>query len=190
MEVSPGPGPLRPEGCTRGEGRRRRRVPSGTRTIISLTSPLSFLSLTTALSPSPNCHITRRFPTDQSAAPTQGGAPLPEEETSATRTSTLAAICSAFFIGISSSPATLSSSSVGRMATQEEWEDLKKEVAMLKNMQRTQEQVNRAKKQEWEAEKQALEAEKRKLEYEIYDLLQVNFAMNDKLKRIRATCDE
>jgi hypothetical protein len=62
MAVSPGPGPLRPEGCTRGEGRWRRRVPSGTRVIISLTAPLSFLSLATALSPPPNCHITRRFP--------------------------------------------------------------------------------------------------------------------------------
>ncbi|KAK1647031.1 hypothetical protein QYE76_064836 [Lolium multiflorum] len=61
MEVSPGPGLLRPEGCTCGEGRRKHRVPSGTRAIISLTAPLSFLSLATALSP-PNCHITRRFP--------------------------------------------------------------------------------------------------------------------------------
>ncbi|KAK1696728.1 hypothetical protein QYE76_013425 [Lolium multiflorum] len=119
-----------------------------------------------------------------------GGAPLPEEETSATSTLTSAAICSAVFIGISTSPATSSSSSAGTMATQEEWEDLKKEVAMLKNMQRTQAQVMRAKKQEWEAEKQALEAEKRKLEYDIYDLLQVNFEIKDKLKRIKATCDE
>ena len=38
--------------------------------------------------------------------------------------------------------------------------------------------------------KKALEAEKRKLEYDIYDLLQVNFAIKDKLKRIRAICDE
>ena len=67
---------------------------------------------------------------------------------------------------------------------------MKNEVAMLKNMQRTQAQVMRAKKQEWEAERKALEAEKRKLEYDIYDLLQVNFAIKDKLKRIRAICDE
>ena len=38
--------------------------------------------------------------------------------------------------------------------------------------------------------KKALEAEKRKLEYDIYDMLQVNFAIKDKLKRIRATFDE
>ncbi|KAK1628619.1 hypothetical protein QYE76_002934 [Lolium multiflorum] len=62
MAVSPGPGLLRPQACTRGEGRRRRRVPSGTRAIITITAPLSFLSLATALSPPPNCHITRRFP--------------------------------------------------------------------------------------------------------------------------------
>jgi hypothetical protein len=34
----------------------------------------------------------------------------------------------------------------------------------------------RSKKQEWEAERKVLVAEKRKLEYDIYDLLQVNFA--------------
>ena len=65
---------------------------------------------------------------------------------------------------------------------------MKKEVAMLKNMQRTQAQVMRAKKQKWEAEKQPLEAEKRKLEYDIYDLLQVNCAIKDKRKRIKVTC--
>lgn len=58
------------------------------------------------------------------------------------------------------------------------------------NTQEYAENTNGAKKQEWEAEKQALETEKRKLEYDIYDLLQVNFAIKDKLKRIRATCEE
>ncbi|KAK1682965.1 hypothetical protein QYE76_043813 [Lolium multiflorum] len=62
MAVSPRPDPLQPEGCTRGEGRRKRRVPSGTRAIISLTAPLSFLSHVTVLSPPPNYHITRWFP--------------------------------------------------------------------------------------------------------------------------------
>jgi hypothetical protein len=38
--------------------------------------------------------------------------------------------------------------------------------------------------------KKALDAEKRKLDYDIYDVLQVNFAIKDKLKRMRATCDE
>ncbi|KAK1618660.1 hypothetical protein QYE76_024177 [Lolium multiflorum] len=73
MAVSPGPGPLRQKGCTRGEGRRSRRVPSGTRAIISLTVPLSFLSLATALSPSPNRHITRRFPSRQPICRTHAG---------------------------------------------------------------------------------------------------------------------
>jgi hypothetical protein len=40
------------------------------------------------------------------------------------------------------------------------------------------------------AQKRGLKDEKRKLEYDIYDLLQVNFAIKDKLKRIRATCEE
>jgi hypothetical protein len=62
MAVSQGQSPLRPQGCTRGEGRWRHRIPSGTRTIIRLTAPLSFPSLATALSPPPNCHITRWFP--------------------------------------------------------------------------------------------------------------------------------
>ena len=67
---------------------------------------------------------------------------------------------------------------------------MKNEVALLKNVQRTQAQVMRSKKQEWEAERKALVAEKRKLEYDIYDLLQVNFANREKLKRIRDICDE
>jgi hypothetical protein len=45
-------------------------------------------------------------------------------------------------------------------------------------------------KQEWEVERKVLEAEKRNLEYDIYDLLHVNFAIKNKLKRIRAICDE
>ena len=61
---------------------------------------------------------------------------------------------------------------------------------MLKNMHRTQAQVMRFKKQKWEAERKALVAEKRKLEYDIYDLLQVNFANRKKLKRTRAIFDE
>jgi hypothetical protein len=65
MAVSLEPGLLWPEGCTCGEGRRKRRIPSGTRAIISLTTHLSFLSLATSLSPPPNCHITRRFPSHQ-----------------------------------------------------------------------------------------------------------------------------
>jgi predicted nucleic acid-binding protein len=67
---------------------------------------------------------------------------------------------------------------------------LKNEVALLKNVERTQAQVMRSKKQELKAERNALMAKKRKLEYDIYDMLQVNFAIKDKLKRIMATCDE
>ncbi|KAK1613086.1 hypothetical protein QYE76_036759 [Lolium multiflorum] len=73
MAVSPGPGPLWPESCTRGEGRRRRRILSGTRAIISLTAPLSYLSLVTAVSPPPNCHITRRFPSRRPIRRTDAG---------------------------------------------------------------------------------------------------------------------
>ncbi|KAK1651368.1 hypothetical protein QYE76_069173 [Lolium multiflorum] len=222
MAVFPGSGPLRPEGCKRGEGRQRRRVPSGTRAIISLTAPLSFLSLATALSPPPNYHITRRFPsrrpirrTDAGRSTATGGGYVGDEDLDIGRNllcrphrhlvfvrdlkiifyrknggndpsfSPSYSFCSNMpFSGISDDM------HIRSAKTQEEWEDLKKEVAMLKNMQRTQAQVMRAKKQEWEAEKQALEAEKRKLDYDIYDLLQVNFAIKDKLKRIRATCEE
>jgi hypothetical protein len=55
-------------------------------------------------------------PADQSAGPPYGGAPVPEEETSARSTATSTASCSAVFIGISTSPVTSSSSSVGTMA--------------------------------------------------------------------------
>jgi hypothetical protein len=69
-------------------------------------------------------------------------------------------------------------------------DELNNEVVMLKNVQRTQAQVLRSNKHEWEAERKELVDEKRKLEYDIYDMLQVNFANKEKLKRIRAICDE
>jgi hypothetical protein len=117
MAVSPGPDPLRPEACTRGEGRWRRRVPSATCAIVAspLPSPFSHSR--------PHSHLPQTVtspggspPADQSTAPTHGGAPLSKEETSATRTSTSAAIWSPVLIGISSSPETSSSSSAARMA--------------------------------------------------------------------------
>jgi hypothetical protein len=68
---------------------------------------------------------------------------------------------------------------------------------MLENVQRTQAQVIRSKKHEWEAEREALLAkkqglkdEKRKLEYAIYDLLKLGDVNKEKIKRIRAICDE
>jgi hypothetical protein len=51
--------------------------------------------------------------------------------------------------------------------------------------------------EEWGGEKEALMAEnealkedKKKLVYVVYDLLKLGFANRDKLKRIRAICDE
>ncbi|KAK1626872.1 hypothetical protein QYE76_001187 [Lolium multiflorum] len=53
----------------RGEGRRRRHVPSGTHAIIRLTAPLSFLTVTTALSPPQTVTSPGGSPSaDQSAA--------------------------------------------------------------------------------------------------------------------------
>ncbi|KAK1695316.1 hypothetical protein QYE76_012013 [Lolium multiflorum] len=75
----------------------------------SLLSPSSQLR---PHSPPPR-HITVPLPPQTP----QEGAPLPEEETSASSTATLAATCSAVFIGISSSAANSTSSSTGTMAT-------------------------------------------------------------------------
>ena len=68
---------------------------------------------------------------------------------------------------------------------------------MLKNVQRTQAQVIKANRQTWEAEREALLAEKqtlkdekKKLEYAIYDLLKLGEVNKQKIKKIRAICDE
>ena len=57
-------------------------------------------------------------------------------------------------------------------------DELRNQVSMPKNVQRTQAQVIKANRQAWEAEreaflaeKQTLKDEKKKLEYAIYDLL-------------------
>jgi hypothetical protein len=55
------PSPLSRKGCTRGKGRRKRLVPSGTRAITSLTAPLSFVSLASSLSPPQTVTSPRRF---------------------------------------------------------------------------------------------------------------------------------
>nr|XP_051216402.1 uncharacterized protein LOC127334007 [Lolium perenne] len=86
----------------------------------------------------------------------------------------------------------------------DEINELKKEVAELKQLQKTQAEVIRAKKEELEAgreawktetdalkkEKDALNEEKRKLEYMLYDQLKLSNGNKDKLKRIRKVCEE
>jgi hypothetical protein len=66
MAVSVELGPLLREDCTRGEGRRKCHVPSGTHAITSLTAPSpSSHSRPHSHPPPPNCHITRRFPSSR-----------------------------------------------------------------------------------------------------------------------------
>ena len=68
---------------------------------------------------------------------------------------------------------------------------------MLKNVQGTQATIMRARKenseeerQAWHAEKQALKDEKKKLEHAVFDLLKARAVDKEKIKRIRAICDE
>lgn len=73
---------------------------------------------------------------------------------------------------------------------EDEIADLKREVAELKQVQRSQADVMRAKGVEWEAERQALKDERRKTEHHLFDLLKLSNANKDKLKRVRAICEE
>jgi predicted nucleic acid-binding Zn-ribbon protein len=72
--------------------------------------------------------------------------------------------------------------------------ELKKELDMLKNVQRTQAEVFKAKQKTLEDERDAIKEEKKKLEYIIYDMLQqkaaVEGSVKEKLQRIKDICDE
>jgi predicted nucleic acid-binding Zn-ribbon protein len=72
--------------------------------------------------------------------------------------------------------------------------ELKKELDMLKNVQRTQAEVFKAKQKTLEDERDAVREEKKKLEYIIYDMLQqkaaVEGSVKEKLQRIKDICDE
>lgn len=74
---------------------------------------------------------------------------------------------------------------------------MEKQLAELKNVQRTQADVMKAKETAWaeekealKAEKEALKAEKKKLEYGLFDLFKVSEKNKDKLARIVAICAE
>jgi hypothetical protein len=75
-----------------------------------------------------------------------------------------------------------------------ELEELKQELGMLKNVQRTQAKVFKAKQKTLEDERDAVKEEKKKLEYIIYEMLQqkaaVEVSVKEKLKRIKDICDE
>jgi TolA-binding protein len=55
---------------------------------------------------------------------------------------------------------------------EDELEAMKKEVAELRQMQRTQADILQARKKEWDAEREALKEEKNKLEYDMYEMLE------------------
>ncbi|CAM0942860.1 unnamed protein product [Alopecurus aequalis] len=69
-------------------------------------------------------------------------------------------------------------------------EELRSEVAMLKNVQKSQAEVMKAKEKNWAEEKDALKAEKKKVEYMLFDLLKVSECNKEKLKKIKSICDE
>jgi hypothetical protein len=72
----------------------------------------------------------------------------------------------------------------------DELEQLRKEVAELKQVQKTQANMMKANKMDWEKERRQLKEEKRKVEYALYDLVQVNSVNKDKVERITAICNE
>jgi hypothetical protein len=54
---------------------------------------------------------------------------------------------------------------------EDELEAMKKEVAELRQMQKTQADILQARKKEWDAEGEALKEEKNKLEYVMYEMV-------------------
>ena len=65
-----------------------------------------------------------------------------------------------------------------------------KQVLELKLVQRRQDGVMKEKEQQWDKEKRELKNEKKKLEYKLFDLFKANNANKDKIKRMKAICDE
>ena len=48
----------------------------------------------------------------------------------------------------------------------------------------------KARQQKWDEEKEVLKEEKKRLEFSLFDLFNANNGNKDKLKRIKAICDE
>ncbi|CAM0877693.1 unnamed protein product [Alopecurus aequalis] len=67
---------------------------------------------------------------------------------------------------------------------------LRAELVMRKNLQMTQAEVMKGKQKAWDEEKEAMRQENKKLEYNLYDLLKVTDGNKQKLKSIKAICDE
>jgi len=71
-----------------------------------------------------------------------------------------------------------------------ELEALKKEVTMLKHVQKSQADIMKVKQGKWDEEKVALKAEKNKLEHVLYDLFNFTDGLKKKVKKIKELCDE
>ena len=67
---------------------------------------------------------------------------------------------------------------------------LQSKLAELQEVHRSQAAVLKAKQQKWDEEKEVLKEEKKNVEYMLFDLLKLSDANKDKLKRIKAICDE
>jgi len=75
-------------------------------------------------------------------------------------------------------------------ALKNEVQVLKNAVAELKEILKTQADVMKAKMQKCEDEKLALKDEKKKLEYMIFDLFNAKDSLQQKVKKIKAICDD
>ncbi|CAM0958245.1 unnamed protein product [Alopecurus aequalis] len=69
-------------------------------------------------------------------------------------------------------------------------EVLRNEVFMLNNVKKSQAEVMKAKEKKWDEEKEGMKEDKKKIEYMLFDLLKVSEGNNEKIKRIRAICEE
>jgi hypothetical protein len=71
-----------------------------------------------------------------------------------------------------------------------EVDKLKSELNELKQLHRTQAEVMKGKQLTWQGEKEALKDEKKKVEYMLHDLFLASGVLKEKVKKIRAICDE
>ncbi|KAM0828446.1 hypothetical protein ACQ4PT_036306 [Festuca glaucescens] len=67
---------------------------------------------------------------------------------------------------------------------------LRSELKELKQVHKSQADVMKEKKLRWEGERDALKEEKRKVEYMLYDMFKASDCLKEKVKKIRAICDD
>ena len=67
---------------------------------------------------------------------------------------------------------------------------LRSELKELKQVHKSQAEIMKEKQVRWEGERDALKEEKRKVEYMLYDMFKASDGLKEKVKKIKAICDD